>query len=183
MADVDISQIPKKIGYLKELGLDYGWGPSSMMETLFETLHIHGGLPWYGAAIAAAIIIRTLLLKPMFDASHMTAKAKAIKPLLDPYKQRMTKCARENDTAGAMKAKQQIQVINQQYGVKMWKTAIPMLQIPFGFACFRVLRGMAELPVPGLENESFWWLNSTMSDPYLILPMITSIALYFSIKV
>jgi len=58
-----------------------------------------------------------------------------------------------------------------------------LLQIPLGYGCFRVVRGMASLPVPGLMTESVSWLTDlTAPDPYFILPVATSAFLYFSLK-
>lgn len=43
----DASPIPEQIGYLKDLGLDYGWGPTSFVQWLIENIHVymatHGG--------------------------------------------------------------------------------------------------------------------------------------------
>ncbi|KAF3479494.1 inner membrane protein OXA1 [Arthroderma uncinatum] len=183
LSDFDLSLIPKKIGYLKELGLDYGWGPSSMVEFLLENLHIMGGLPWWGASIAAAIIIRAALFKSILSASEVSSKLQVIKPLATPIRERMLKCARESDNVGALKAKQELAVLNEQHNVKPWKAFVPLLQVPFGFGCFRVLRGMSALPVPGLDNESFLWIPTvTMGDPYYILPIATSAMMYLALK-
>lgn len=58
-----------------------------------------------------------------------------------------------------------------------------MLQIPLGFGMFRVIRGMASLPVPAMLNESIFWLNDlTVHDPYFILPAMTALFMFSSLK-
>ncbi|KAM5458378.1 hypothetical protein MaudCBS49596_000291 [Microsporum audouinii] len=183
LTDIDLSRIPEKIGYLKELGLDYGWGPSAMVEFLLETLHITAGLPWWGATVAAAVLIRAALFKSILSASEISGKLHKIKPLATPIRERMLKCARESDNVGALKAKQELALLNEKYGVKPWKSFVPLIQVPLGFGCFRVLRGMSALPVPGLDSESVLWLPTvTMSDPYFVLPVATSAMMYLALK-
>ncbi|KAK2882555.1 hypothetical protein FQN49_000240 [Arthroderma sp. PD_2] len=183
LTDFDLSRIPKNIGYLKELGLDYGWGPSSVIEFLLENLHITAGLPWWGATVAAAVLIRAVLFKSILSASEVSGKLQTIKPLAAPIRERMLKCARESDNIGALKAKQELAFLNEKHGVKPWKAFVPLIQVPLGFGCFRVLRGMSALPVPGLDSESVLWLHSvTMSDPLFVLPVMTSAMMYMSLK-
>ncbi|KAK8048050.1 YidC/Oxa1 family membrane protein insertase [Apiospora saccharicola] len=60
----NILDMPEQIGYLKDLGLDFGWGPTAMCEWLVEHLHVTGGLEWWGAIGAAALIIRLAMVWP-----------------------------------------------------------------------------------------------------------------------
>ncbi|EFW16083.1 Mitochondrial inner membrane protein oxa1 [Coccidioides posadasii str. Silveira] len=180
---LDLSQVPAKLGYLKELGLDYGFGPSSLIETLLESIHIYAGLPWWGSTIAAAVFIRVALFKFNLNASDMSAKLRRMQPITKPLQERMLKAVREGNNLEGLKLKQEMAMIREQHGVKMWKTFVPMLQIPLGFGFFRVLRGMSSLPVPGLLSEQFLWLNDiTLSDPFFILPLVTGGSMYFAIK-
>ena len=184
LADIDIASIPEKLGYLKELGLDYGWGISTMVEYLLETIHIYGGLPWCGSAIAAAIIVRLALFRPVLLASDTTAKMSTVKDELGPLQARMFASARAGDNAAVVRAKQEVALIKQQHGIKGSTIWYPMLQIPIGYCFFRVLRGMSYMPVPTLADESFLWLyDVTVADPYFILPTLTSAFMFFSFKV
>lgn len=184
IADIDISQIPEKIGYLKELGLDYGWGPSAMIEFLLENIHIYTGIPWWGSVMATALLIRLALFYPTLQASDITAKMQEVKPILDPVRARMLAYAKSEDTVGAMREKRNAAMINEEYGIKPWKAFVPMLQIPIGFGCFRVMNGMSSLPVPALENEHFLWMTDlSLRDPTFLLPIATGAMLYYSMRV
>lgn len=59
-----------------------------------------------------------------------------------------------------------------------------MVQIFTGFGTFILLRGMANLPVPGLEHGGLLWFhNLTVPDPFLILPLATSAVLHWVLRV
>ena len=177
-------QIPEKIGYLKELGLDYGWGPSALIETLLESIHIYSGLPWWASAIALSFSIRLALIKPTLLASDTSVKLNQAKPFIAPIRARMLQCARERDNLGAMKAKQELTLLHESYGLKPWRGFLPMIQIPLGIGCFRVLNGMSSLPVPGLDLESLLWIpDVTLRDPFFILPLISGVTLFLTLKV
>ncbi|EEH05408.1 conserved hypothetical protein [Histoplasma capsulatum G186AR] len=183
LANVDISQIPEKLGYLKAVGLDYGWGPSRVIETILESFHIYGGLPWWGAAIGTAVFLRVLVLKFAMDASDTSAKVASVKHLTQPLQEEVQRCYRENDTVGMQRAQQERKIINETHNIKLLKLAFPLVQVPLSFGAFRVLRGMSALPVPGLDSESFLWLhNVTLHDPYFILPIATGIVMHYTFK-
>lgn len=180
----EIQDIPEKIGYLRELGLDYGWGPSSIMEWLIEHFHITSGLPWWGSIIAAGLFIRLALLKPSIDASDNGARVASIKHQVDPIRQRMMYHARNRNQREQMVAHAEIKDIQAAAGVSTWKSFVPMLQVPFGFGTYRVVNGMTSLPVPGLAIEEFGWIRDlTLADPFFILPVATSVVMYFTLKV
>lgn len=184
ISDVDIASIPEKIGYLKDLGLDYGWGPAACMEYVIEHFHIWAGLPWWMSIVGTGLLIRVGLLKLMLGASDNGAKAHNIKPLTRPLQDKARACALKGDTIGRLRATQEMGAISKAHGVKNWKSFAPLIQAPLGYGVFRTVYGMSSMPVPGLANESVLWLNDlTVGDPYFILPMVSSYLLYFSLKV
>ncbi|KAI5284682.1 Mitochondrial inner membrane protein oxa1 [Ascosphaera aggregata] len=180
---IDLTQLPEGLGYLHALGLDYGWGPSTIMEYLLESLHFTGGLPWWGAAIASSLLIRLVLFPATVGASDTSARLNMIKDDLKPLNDKMIEYYRTGEQVKALALRAKVSAIHAKNGVKTWKAFLPMLQIPFGFGVFRVMRGMSSLPVPGLEDESVAWLRDiSVQDPYYILPVATGALLYFSMK-
>ncbi|KAJ5689331.1 hypothetical protein N7462_003723 [Penicillium macrosclerotiorum] len=179
----DISQIPEKIGYLKELGLDYGWGTSSMVQYAVEHLHMWTGLPWWASIVGVGLAIRVALLKSMIDASDNGARMHNSRPLLDPLRREMMVAQKNGETAKFQMKRLEMSKLHSDYGIKPWKSFVPMLQIPFGYGVFRVVRGMTSLPVPALLDESILWLNDlTVSDPLYILPAISGACMYLTFK-
>lgn len=184
LADFEIASIPEKIGYLKELGLDYGWGPTSIMQYVIEHIHIWGGMPWWASIVGAGLLVRFLLLKPMLQASDQSARMHNVKPVTNPIRQEMLRAVRENNQVEVHRRRAELTQAHVDAGVKMWKTFVPMLQIPFGYGIFRIVRGMTSLPVPTILDESVLWLNDpTIADPMFILPALTSLFMYLTFKV
>lgn len=180
----ELAEIPETFGYLKALGLDYGWGPSTLVEYLLESIHLYTGLPWWASVVTAAVAIRAVLFKATLGASDTAAKMNEIKPRITPLNQRMLALYQAGDTAGSLALRKEVQQIQHEHGLKPWKAMLPLIQVPIGFGCFRVMRGMSSLPVPGLESEHLLWLTDvSVNDPYFILPVLTGTMMYFSIKV
>lgn len=166
------------------MGLDYGWGPTAMVETLLEHIHIWGGTPWWASIALTVICIRVGLFKVYVNAQDATARMAVLKPYEDPMKERMKEAQRNRDRAALMKASGERRALHAKAGIKTWKIFMPFLQIPLGFGTFRLLRGMAYLPVPGFETGGTLWLQDlTVPDPYLILPITTSLMFYYTFKV
>ncbi|KAI5283318.1 Mitochondrial inner membrane protein oxa1 [Ascosphaera acerosa] len=181
---LDLAALPDGLGYLHALGLDYGWGPSALMQALLETLHFAGGVPWWAAAVGASVLIRAALVQPTLGASDSAARLGRIKDQLQPLNERMLAHYRAGEQAEAMALRQQVAALQRRNGVQPWKAFLPLLQIPFAFGMFRVMRGMAELPVPGLEDEHWLWVRDmSVSDPYYALPVLTGGMLYLTLKV
>lgn len=181
---VEISSIPERIGYLKDLGLDYGWGPSSLMQFVIEHIHIWSGLPWWASIVGAGILVRLALLKPMFGAADTATKLNNIRPALDPLRNQLSQAMKDGNTAKAQEFKMQMGKIQEANGVQAYKSFMPLLQVPLGFGIYRVVKGMCALPVPAVAQESVAWLSDlTVADPFFILPACSAAFLYLALKV
>ncbi|KAJ9296914.1 hypothetical protein DTO217A2_8720 [Paecilomyces variotii] len=183
LSATDITQIPEHVGYLKDIGLDYGWGPSAFIEYVLEHIHIYTGLPWWASIAATGLLVRAALFKPTMSASDTSAKISNLKPISTPLRAKMMYYAREGNNQEMLKARAELQELHDLHGVKSWKAFVPMLQIPIGYGCFRVVRGMAALPVPALAMEQIGWLKDlTVSDPYFILPTFAAACLFLTFR-
>lgn len=184
-SSVDVSAIPEQIGYLKELGLNYGYGPTACMESLIEHIHIYAGLPWWASIIASGVVIRLLLIKPSFDAADSSAKMNNLKPKTGKLEEKLKAAQRESDFHKMAPLQAELSKIRKQHGVVMWKPfVVPFIHLPLGFGTYRIVEGMSRLPVPGLASESFGWIHDlTVADPYYIIPIVSSWTLYMSMKV
>jgi len=181
-----LSAIPERIGYLKEVcGIDFGWGSSSMMQMLLEHIHIYGGFTWATSVVLLAVVARVVIFFPMARSSDMGAKWKATQPIIGPVRERLQEAYRAQDHAKMAEAKAEMKALNQEYGIAPMKMFLPVLiQVPLQFGGFRVLRNMAELPVPALVKEHWLWAQDlTLGDPFYILPVANAAILYLTIKV
>jgi len=172
------------LGFLKELGLDYGWGFTASVEWLLEHVHVYAGTPWWASLGLTMLLIRACLLKTYIGAADSSARGQFIAPLTEPLMARMKEAQAHRDMAGSQKALRELKDLRARAGVKTWKIFLPFIQVPIGFGTFRLVRGMSTLPVPGLDTGGLLWMKDlTLSDPYFILPMLTAASYYVAFKV
>ena len=185
LSDPSIAAIEPHIGYLKELGLNFGWGPTAFTEWLFEHVHIYSGLPWAGSIVLTAAVVRLAMLKLFINAADTSARLAHIQPLQAPIQARI-KAAKENkDQAALMQAAGELRQTYALGGVSPVTMFLPMIfQGMLGYGSFRLLRNMADLPVPGLDTGGLLWFSDlTIADPLYILPALTSGVVWYTFKV
>ncbi|RYO82258.1 hypothetical protein DL762_000267 [Monosporascus cannonballus] len=170
-----ILDIPERIGYLKELGLEFGPGPTAACEWLLEHVYVYTGLPWWGALATAATLWRVILFLPTLRASKSSALMQEMQKspeYLQASEEFKLAAYRTHDNMAMMKARARMTAIRKQAGVSFWWLPVPLLTVPFSFGMFRLVRGMASIPVPSMETGGFaWFTDLTIHDPYYILPI------------
>jgi len=183
--NVDLASIPEKIGYLKSVcGLDYGWGPTSISQYIFEHLHITAGLSWSVSVVALALVIRLCILRGALKASDQGIKMRELQPVLQPLREQYKVALENQDKQTALQVGQQIRAISKEQGISMKTAFLPvLLQIPFQFGSYRFLRGAADLPVPAFESEHWLWTTDlTHGDPFYVVPLATATLAYLSMS-
>ncbi|KAF3315110.1 Mitochondrial inner membrane protein oxa1 [Orbilia oligospora] len=174
---------PDTIGYLYALGLDNGWGPTTVMQNALEALHVYTGAPWWAAAVLATITLRAIFLPIFISVSDNTARMKELQPLLLPYMERQRNAIKNSDLQTQQQIRTEIMGLYKRAGVSPFKSLSNLVQIPFQFGSFMILRQMAYLPVPGLEHSGILWFQDlTSADPFFLLPALSSGFLYLSMK-
>jgi YidC/Oxa1 family membrane protein insertase len=172
-------------GQLKDMGLDYGWGPTAFFENLIELSYLNTGLGWAGCIGLSTIAIRTALFYFQVQGSNAGAQLAALKPALQPIMDEMEAAKRRGDDerANALKLKQQ--AVMGEMGGSLYKSFLtPVMQGVFGYGAFRCLRGMTNLPVAGMETEGYAWFSDlTIADPLYILPAATGAIMFGIMKV
>jgi len=181
----NFEDVPERLGYLKEVcGLDFGWGPTAIMEWVFEHTHIWAGLSWTTSIVLLGIALRStmfpFLVGSADQSGRMREMAKEMKPTQDAYKQ----AARTQDRTRMQQLQLEMRAIKNRHGVQLTKAFYPLLiQVPFGFGAWRLLRNCATLPVPGFITESWLWTSDlTFSDPYFIMPALSSLMIYTTLR-
>ncbi|KAI1660626.1 60Kd inner membrane protein-domain-containing protein [Daldinia decipiens] len=175
-----ILDIREQIGYLKNLGLDFGWGPTSCCEWVLEHMYIYTGMPWWATIAAVAALWRIAMFWPTLTASKHSALIQQLErnPAYMKAKEELNEAAwKTHDRVAQMRASEKMMRLKRETGASTLRMLATFWTIPFSFGMFRLLRGMAALPVPSLETGGLaWFTDLTVYDPYYILP-ITSIAL------
>jgi YidC/Oxa1 family membrane protein insertase len=155
------------------------------MEWLLEHIHVYAGTPWWISIILTTAAVRFIMFKAYMGASDNGARMAAIRPISEPLSKKMRAAAAiPGNTSEVLALRQQMQSINNRAGIKIWKSFVPMITIFSGFGLWKLLRGMSALPVPGLETGGIlWFTNLTNPDPYLLMPIVTSVVLHWVFRV
>ncbi|KAM0707920.1 hypothetical protein Q7P35_004569 [Cladosporium inversicolor] len=175
-----VSSIPERLGFLKEIGLDYGFGPTSVIQWTLEHIHITGGLPWWGAIAATAILVRVVTFPLYLKSADQNARQSALMEITRPISERMTAAQKAGDQTGVMRAWSELNAVRKRAGMSYVAQFTPMIvQSVLGYCSFKLMRGMANLPVPGLQDGGFGWITDlTVTDGYLLLPAIMAGAMH-----
>jgi YidC/Oxa1 family membrane protein insertase len=181
---LDITPVTEQLGFLKALGLDYGWGPTALIQTILEHVYIYTGAPWWAAIGITAVAIRAVLFKLYVDASDTSARMQTLAPHVKDITDKIAAARISRNTQEMLAASQEMRAANKAAGIQQWKAFLPMLTFPLGFGTFRLMRGMADLPVPGLDQGGLLWIKDlTVPDPLYVLPVFTAAAFYYTFKV
>ncbi|EEU44912.1 uncharacterized protein NECHADRAFT_48589 [Fusarium vanettenii 77-13-4] len=186
LASPNILNMEEKLGFLHEIGLDYGWGPTSMMQWALEHVHVYSGLGWGGSIIATALILRVIMFYPQVRSLRFNAAMQQMKK--DPRGQEAMDLVKKGYQSGDREMLQKGQFLNkmvrEQYGAKNSGMLWSFVQIPFSFGLFRIISGMVHIPVPSMENAGFlWFTDLTASDPYFLLPALGTSLLFGAMAV
>lgn len=176
ISTTNVSAIPERIGYLHDLGLNYGWGPTSMLEWTLEHIHIYSGMPWWGSVVTTAVLIRVACLPLYMKMTEVAARQLAMAPLLKPLQAKQQLAVKNKDQELMAIVLAEMREIYRDSGIKLKYLFFgPVIQGVLGFCTFKLTRAMANLPVPGLETGGFLWISDlTVADPYFLLPLTTA---------
>ncbi|KAL2022351.1 hypothetical protein VTK56DRAFT_5418 [Thermocarpiscus australiensis] len=182
----DLLDIPEQIGFLKALGLEYGFGPTSLMQTLLESIYVYTGLPWWASIGLVALTVKLVLLKPAIDASENAQKMQDLQkdPRYRAAEAEMKAQLLTGNNLAMAEARLKTRRMQQKVGFKLWKNFVPMIQVPLGIGMYRVIRGMAALPVPSFETGGvLWFTDLAVADPYFVLPIVTGILMTVAMRI
>ncbi|ENH68873.1 Mitochondrial inner membrane protein OXA1 [Fusarium oxysporum f. sp. cubense race 1] len=181
----NILTMPENIGFLKEIGLDYGWGPTSVMQWVLEHVHVYTGLGWGGSIVATALLLRVIMIYPQLRSvkfSAATAKMKA-DPRAKESLELMKKGYQTGDREMVQKGQFIGNMVRKEYGTEVKNMFWAFVQIPFSFGLFRVINGMIHIPVPSMENAGWaWFTDLTAADPFYALPVAGTVLLVGTLK-
>ncbi|KAI4917243.1 hypothetical protein J4E90_003750 [Alternaria incomplexa] len=179
-AEIDPTRLIDHSGQLQELGLDYGWGMTTLFEKCIETIYLQSGMGWAGSIIAAGVVVRCTTFVLQAASSDKMAVMSSLAPVTKPIQEKMEAALARGDKQQADLYKMQQAAIMKPYVGGMLATGGFMIaQAWIGFSAFRFLRAMADLPVPGMAHDGFLWFTDLSNrDPYFILPAATSAIMY-----
>lgn len=179
---------PNELGYLQALGLDNGWGPTSVMQWTLEHIHVWTGLGWGASVVASAFALRAAMLIP--HVMQLRNGGRVAHMQADPRAVEMNRLTKESLTSGqdGMEKRQQAKVLadllKKEYGVNNWNLLWVVAQFPFTIGLFKLVRQMGNLPVPGMDQAGLlWFADLTVRDPYFVLPALATGVMILSLQV
>lgn len=154
------------------------------MEWIIEHIHVFAGTPWWATIALSAILVRAALFKLYVMASDNGARMAAAQPITKPLQDKMKQAQLDGDNAAVFEFHKEIRQIHKRAGASMAKSFYPMVGALLTYGSFKLLKGMAALPVPGLESGGlFSFYNLTVPDPFWLLPLATSGVLHMLFRV
>jgi YidC/Oxa1 family membrane protein insertase len=182
---IDPTQLIDHAGQLRELGLDYGWGMTTTIEKLIETIYLQSGWGWAGSIMATTLAVRFGMFFLQALSSDKMAAMAAMKPVTQPIQEKLDAAiARGDNQQVQLLRMQQAQVMKPFIGGSVAMFGLMGVQMWVGISAFRLLRAMGDLPVPGMSKDGFLWFGDlSMHDPYYLLPITTSAIMYTIFKV
>ncbi|KAI8987691.1 60Kd inner membrane protein-domain-containing protein [Mycotypha africana] len=170
-----LSHLAPQIGDFSALGL-CNYTPVGALEAMFEYIHVYSGLPWWGTIALATVLVRTALLPLMIKIQRNNAILMNINPDVTRLMNNIKTAQASGDTLATQKYSMEVQNLFKKNKCHPMKSlGLPFMQMPVMISFFMAIRGMAEIPVPGLENQGlFWFQNLSQQDPYYILPALSA---------
>ena len=112
------------------------------------------------------------------------AKMSNTMPKMMEIQQKMTDARSRGDVYDSMKYGMELQNYMTKHNIHPLKNMVPMLvQAPIFISMFTGLRGMANLPVESMcTGGLYWFTDLTVSDPFYLLPLLTSTTLFLQLK-
>lgn len=171
-----------QIGDFAALGL-CNYTPVGLLEKSMELLAVTG-LPWYGIIPLLTISIRFLSLPLIINMNHATTRMNNIRPDMEAITNRLKRAQKSNDAFECQVQSQRLQELFKKHKIKPLTLFIaPLVQAPIMISFFLALRAMAEAKVPGLADGGLlWFTDLTASDPYYILPVLSSMGLLATLE-
>jgi mitochondrial inner membrane protein COX18 len=174
--------------------------------TLIEGLHASTGLPWvYTLPLAALAIRATCILPISIYARRKIHRQAALAPVVQSWQHVLRKeTMRETGYLGPHVTQQKLlwqlrrkrSEIYKRWGCQVWKTMLPLVQLPVWLTAIEAVRAMcgirtgllgmilrseknADSPIAGIEKEAsfatdgaLWFPDLLVPDPQMILPFM-----------
>lgn len=170
-----LAEVAAKIGDFKDLGL-CNFTPVGGLEAMLEAIHVYSGLPWWGAIALATITVRLALLPLMVKIQRNNARLMNINPDVTRIMDNLKTAQAQGDSLSVGKYTKELQTLfakNECHPMK--SMGLPLIQMPVMISFFMAIRGMAEVPVPGLHDQGLAWFTDLASkDPYYVLPVLSA---------
>jgi YidC/Oxa1 family membrane protein insertase len=163
-----------KIGLENTVSLGWKIIKPFSIAILWIFVNLHKVIPNYGLVI----IIFTILMKVLFHPlTHKSTKSMSKMQQLQPKIAEL----KERHKDDVQRMNQEMMKLYKEHGVNPLGGCLPLLiQMPLFYGLFVIFRSTIELR----GAEFIWWLKDlSQKDPYYILPLIMSVAMFWQQKI
>ena len=151
------------------------------MQYSLELLHIGCDLPWWAAITMITVIVKALSVPLVISSNKNSAKMQTVIPQLVALQEKMTTARNCGNEIEVAVRSAELQTLLKKNDVSLVPVTNIVLRILLHVPVFMALREMAYLPVESLKTGGLWWFTDlTITDPYYLLPLFTSVGLFFS---
>lgn len=157
-----------------------GWTPPGMVQQFMEFLHCTMDIPWWGSVAILTVCIRVLLFPLVILAQRNAAVMNNNMPQMQVIELKMSEARETGNKLDSARYAQEMMQFMQEKGLNPLKNMmVPLMQGPIFVSVFMGLRQMANVPVESMTTGGLsWFTDFTVSDPFYLLPVITSCTLY-----
>ncbi|XP_078688283.1 mitochondrial inner membrane protein OXA1L-like [Branchiostoma floridae x Branchiostoma belcheri] len=174
----DIMQAAAETGVepsLTELGLG-GWSPIGLLQSTIDMFHSTLHLPWWASIVCCTLIARSLMFPLIVKGQKNAINLNNVMPQIQKMNEKINQARAEGNKFELAHHTAELQAFMKKHGVNPLKNfLVPLVQMPVFVSFFVGLRRMATLPMMSMMTGGlFWFTDLTASDPYFILPLMTS---------
>ena len=130
--------------------------------------------------MATTLLLRIFIFPTVVMSQKNAARMNEVYPQMAVLQEKITEAKQRGDIYEQNVLGGELQKLMLEKNISPLKNFYPMLmQAPFFLSMFIGLRGLAKLPVPSMESESFLWMSDlTLRDPYLLTPVFITCTMY-----
>ncbi|EPY53819.1 inner membrane translocase Oxa102 [Schizosaccharomyces cryophilus OY26] len=158
--------------------------PHNLLQGLVNSIHVWSGMPWWASIATMAIGMRITVLPLMLNMIRTSSKLAVINPQVSQHMVTLQRAKAENNSTGMSEATSKIQDLYRSNNVNpLSLLSAPMVQGVIFISFFYALKCMAGVPVDGLTEGGFLWVQDlTKADPYAVFPILNGFLMLFNIE-
>ncbi len=169
--------------HVQAYGTDPSLWQSIIMQgaSLFETMHVTTGLPYWAAIVATTFAFRACLTPFTVMAMKNGVNMADAKPEMEILSANLRRAGK--DPTARIKYYEELKKLQKKYDFSMGRSFLPMvIQAPFFIVMFTATRHMLDWDPAMMEAGTLWFKDLTATDEYFRLNFLTAGVMYASMK-
>jgi len=161
------------------------WNPANMMASLIETVHIATGTPWPLTIALFTVGLRAALFPFTVIQTRGSVLANNLRPEVDKLRSESMEARQAGNMEKARERMREMGKLMKANGIGVGRLlGLGLLPVPFFMSTFFALQKMTGQHLPSMmEGGALWFPDLCASDPYYILPVLTTLSLLSTIEV